>query len=188
MAMITSNEFKNGMTINYNGKLYKIEYFMHVKPGKGSAFVRTKLRDLRVGTVLEYTFRAGEPVDQVIVEKKEMQYLYSDGSNYVFMNTETYEQVEIPAEHLEEESKFMVESMLVNVLFLGEEVLGVELPDKVTLEVVECVPGVKGDTKTNATKDATLSTGAIIKVPLFIEQNEKVIVNTQTGEYVSREK
>lgn len=185
---MTSNEFKNGMTILYDGKIYSILEFMHVKPGKGAAFVRTKLRNLRSGAVLDYTFRAGETVERAQIDKHEMQYLYADGSNYVFMNKETYEQVEIPESQLEYELKFLKETMDVNVMFFGSEVLGVILPDKVVLEVVDCVPGVKGDTKTNATKDATLETGLVVKVPLFIEKGERLIISTETSSYVSREK
>lgn len=185
---MTSNDFKNGMTILYDGKVYQIMEFMHVKPGKGSAFVRSKLRNLRNGSVLEYTFNAGEKVDEAIIDKREMQYLYADGENYVFMDTETYEQVDIAGAQLKEQLKFMIESMMVTVMFYGTEVLGVMLPDKVTLQIAKCEPGVKGDTKTNATKDAILETGHLIKVPLFIEEGEKVIVSTESGNYVSREK
>lgn len=185
---MTSNEFKNGMTIIYEDNIYRILEFMHVKPGKGNTFIRTKLRNMRTGAVLEKRIDAGIKIEQANVEKLEMQYLYADGANRVFMNTETYEQVEIPESQLEYEKKFMIESMIVNILFYKTEILGVELPDKVTLQVVECVPGVKGDTKTSATKDATLETGLVIQVPLFIEQGEKVIVSTITGEYSSREK
>lgn len=185
---MTSNEFKNGMTIIYEDNIYRILEFMHVKPGKGNTFIRTKLRNLRTGAVLEKRIDAGIKIEQANVEKLEMQYLYADGANRVFMNTETYEQVEIPEAQLEYEKKFMIESMIVNILFYKNEVLGVELPDKVTLQVIECVPGVKGDTKTSATKDATLETGLVIQVPLFIVQGEKVIVSTITGEYSSREK
>lgn len=186
--MVNSNDFKNGMTIILDGEIFRILEFMHVKPGKGNTFVRTKLRNMRTGAVLEKRIDAGIKIEQANVEKIEMQYLYDDGTNRVFMNTETYEQVEIPDSQLEYEIKFLTESMIVNILFYGTEVLGVELPDKVTLQVVECVPGVKGDTKTSATKDATLETGITIQVPLFIEQGEKIIVSTITGLYSSREK
>lgn len=188
MAMINSNDFKNGIAIIIDGEIFRILEFMHVKPGKGNTFIRTKLRNLRSGAVIDKRIDAGIKIEQATVEKKEMQYLYSDGINSVFMDTENYEQVEISEKQLEYEKNFLIESMVVNILFYGSEVLGVELPDKVTLEVVECVPGVKGDTKTSATKDAKLETGLVIQVPLFIMQGEKIIVNTQTGEYSSREK
>ena len=185
---MTSNEFKNGMTIEFDGKLLKILEFMHVKPGKGNTFIRTKVRDMRTGGVLEMRINAGIKIEQAILDKQEMQYLYADGDNHIFMNTETYEQVEIPASHIEEELHFLIPNMLVNVTFYKGELLGVDLPDKVVLEITECDPAVAGDTKTNATKDATLETGWTIKGPLFIEQGERVIVSTESGEYVSREK
>ena len=186
--MITSNDFKTGMTILYEDKIYKVLEFMHVKPGKGAAFVTSKLRNLRTGAVIDKTFRAGEPMNEAIIEKKEMQYSYDDGDSFVFLDTETWESVNIPHEQIEYESKFLLEGMLINVMFYGTEVLGVILPDKVVLTVQDCVPGVKGDTKTNATKDCTMETGLVIKVPLFIEPGEKLIVSTETATYVSREK
>lgn len=186
--MITSNDFKTGMTILYEDKIYKVLEFMHVKPGKGAAFVTSKLRNLRTGAVIDKTFRAGESINEAIVEKKEMQYSYDTDDALVFLDTDTWEQVEIPHDHVEYERKFLLEGMTVNVSFYGDEVLGVILPDKVVLTVADCVPGVKGDTKTNATKDATMETGLLIKVPLFIEPGEKLIVSTETATYVSRDK
>ena len=186
--MISSNEFKNGMTILYDGKIYLIMEFMHVKPGKGSAYVRTKLRNMRTGGIIDYSFNAGEKVEEAIIEKKEMQYLYAEGESHFFMDMETYEQLEISENQIKEQLQFMIPEMIVNVISYNGELLGVELADKVTLTITECNPGVKGDTKTSATKDAILETGYLIKVPLFIEQGEKVIVNTNTGKYVSREK
>lgn len=185
---MTSNEFKNGMVIEFEGKLLKILEFMHVKPGKGNTFIRTKVRDMRSGGVLEMRINAGIKIDEAILDKQIMQYLYADGANHIFMNTETYDQVEIPASHIEDELHFLVPNMICNVTFYKGELLGVDLPDKVVLEITETVPGVAGDTKTSATKDATLETGWVIKVPLFVQQNERVVVSTQTGEYVSREK
>ncbi|MDY0346186.1 MAG: elongation factor P [Acholeplasma sp.] len=187
--MISTSDFKTGLTISFNGNIFQIIEFMHVKPGKGAAFVRSKLRNLRTGSVIDYTFNASEKVDKAQIDKTRMQYLYSSGDMHVFMNSETYEQIELTQAQIAYESKFIYEGMEVDVMFYNEvEVLGVLLPDKVTLEVVETVPGVKGDTKTNALKDAIVQTGLLVKVPMFIEQGEKIIVSTQDGSYVSRDK
>ncbi len=184
--MVSSNDFKNGMTILYEGKIYKILEFMHVKPGKGGAFVRTKLRDLRSGAVIDYTFNAAEKIEKAIIDKVEMQYLYDSGDFLVFMDNETYEQIEIPHNLVEYERKFLKENENVNIEKYGEEILGVILPDKVTLKVTQCEPAVRGDTKTNALKDAIVETGLLVKVPMFIEQGEDIIINTETGKYSSR--
>ncbi len=184
--MVSSNDFKNGMTILYDGKIYKIMEFMHVKPGKGSAFVRTKLRDIRSGAVIDYTFNSSEKVELADIEKEEMQYLYDSQDFLVFMNTETYEQIEIPYSIVEYERKFLRENQIVNIERYGEEILGIILPDKVTLTVTECEPAIKGDTKTNALKDAIVETGLLVKVPMFINQGEEIIISTDTGKYSSR--
>lgn len=184
--MVSSNDFKNGMTILYEGKIYKIMEFMHVKPGKGSAFVRTKLRDIRSGAVIDYTFNSSEKVELADIEKEEMQYLYDSQDFLVFMNTETYEQIEIPYSIVEYERKFLRENQIVNIERYGEEILGIILPDKVTLTVTECEPAIKGDTKTNALKDAIVETGLLVKVPMFINQGEEIIISTDTGKYSSR--
>ncbi|CCV64301.1 Translation elongation factor P (EF-P) [Alteracholeplasma palmae J233] len=187
--MISTNEFKTGQTINFEGNLFQVLEFMHVKPGKGAAFVRTKLRNLRTGAVIDYTFNAGTKVERAQIDKTPMQYLYAAGDNYVFMNTESYEQIEIPYKQIENELKFIYEGMTVDIMFYNEtEILGVLVPDKITLKVVDTPDGVKGDTKTNAMKDAVLETGLVIKVPLFISNGEKIVVNTQECAYVSREK
>lgn len=187
--MISTSDFKTGLTISFGGNIFQIIEFMHVKPGKGAAFVRSKLRNLRTGAVIDYTFNASEKVDKAQIDKIKMQYLYASGDIYVFMNSETYEQIELTKAQIEYESKFIYEGMEVDVMFYEErEVLGVLLPDKVALEIIETVPGVKGDTKTNALKDAIVSTGLLVKVPMFIEQGEKIIVSTQDGSYVSRDK
>ena len=183
--MILSNDFKNGMTIEYNGNLYAILEFLHVKPGKGAAFVCTKLRNMRTGTITEYSFQAGEKVKQVILEKIPMQYIYEDGANKVFMNNETYEQIEIPTEKIKNESRFLVEGMEVEVLSIEGEILGLKLPDKVVLKITQTDPATKG-VSGSAKKDAILETGHKILVPLFIETGESVIVSTDTGEYDSR--
>ena len=184
--MISSNDFKTGMTIDYEGNLFQIIEFQHVKPGKGQAFVRSKLRNLRSGAVIDNTFNAGEKVKRAHVEKSTMQFLYSMGEEYVFMNNETYEQIELTAAQLEQEKNFLVDGMEVKVMSYNGEILGVEVPEKVTLEVVECEPGVKGNTASNATKSATVSTGYSLQVPLFVEVGDKLIINTNDGRYVSR--
>ena len=184
--MISTNDFKTGSTIDYEGNLYQVIEFQHVKPGKGQAFVRSKLRNLRSGAVIDKTFNAGEKVARAHIEKNNMQFLYSMGDEYVFMNNDTYEQLEIPVSQLEKEKNYLVDGMEVKVMTFESEILGVEVPEKVTLEVVECEPGVKGNTASNATKSATVSTGYSLQVPLFIETGEKLIINTNTGQYVSR--
>lgn len=187
--MISTNEFKTGQTIVQDGHIYQVIEFMHVKPGKGAAFVRTKLRNLRTGSVTDYTFNAGTKVERAQIDKNVMQYLFASGDHHVFMNSETYEQIEIPYEQIKAELNYIFEGMEVSVMFYNNiEILGLSLPDKVVLEVVETVPGVKGDTKTNALKDAIMQTGLLVKVPMFIEQGEKIIVSTQDGSYVSRDK
>ena len=179
---ITTADFKTGMTILYNNQIFTIVDFQHVKPGKGQAFVRTKLRNLRT---TEYSFNAGEKLEQAMIEKRKMQYLYG-GSEYCFMDMETYEQVEIPAERLEWESKFLLEGMNIEIVFYGDEILGVNLPEKVSLEVTEASPAVAGNTATNALKEVKLETGLVVKVPMFIEQGDRVVVSTWDGKYNSR--
>ena len=184
--MVSSNDFKNGMTILYDCHIYKILEFMHVKPGKGGAFVRTKLRDLRNGGIVDITFNAAEKVERAIIDKISMQYLYDDGASLVFMDMETYEQIELNHALVENEMKYLVENMTVEIEKMGEEFLGIILPDKVTLLVTKCDPAVKGDTKTNALKDAYVETGLLVKVPMFIEEGERIIISTETGKYSSR--
>lgn len=184
--MVSSNDFKNGMTILYEGKIYKILEFMHVKPGKGGAFVRTKLRDIRSNAVVDITFNAAEKVEKAIIDKIKMQYLYDTGSALCFMDIETYDQIEIAYELVDRERKFLKENEVVYIEKYGEEILGITLPDKVTLKVTKCEPAVKGDTKTNALKDAIVKTGLLVKVPMFIEEGEDIIISTLTGEYSSR--
>lgn len=187
--MISTNEFKTGQTIVYEGNIFSVIEFQHVKPGKGAAFVRTKLRNLRSGAVIDYTFNAGVKVERAQIDKTMMQYLYANGDQHVFMNNETYEQIEIPHAQIETELNYIFEGMSVEVLFYNNtEILGLSLPDKVSLMVKETVPGVRGDTKTNALKDAILETGFLVKVPMFIDEGERIIVNTNDGQYVSRDK
>ena len=184
--MISTADFKTGLTILYNNHIYQILDFQHVKPGKGSAFVRTTLKDCRTGNNINYTFSAGEKMEQAILEKRKMSYSYNTGDAYVFMDTESWEQVEVPTERLRWESNFLIENMEIEIVFYGDEIIGINLPEKVVLEVTESAPAVAGNTATNALKEATLETGFVIKVPMFIEQGEKVIVNTTDGKYSSR--
>lgn len=184
--MVSSNDFKNGMTIKYDGNIYLILEFMHVKPGKGGAFVRTKIRNMRTGAVIDYTFNAAEKVERAMIDKVKMQYIYDAGQALVFMNNETYEQVEISKTQLEYEMKFIIEGMNVEIVYCEGEILGINLPDKVTLKVTKCDPAVKGDTKTNALKDAYVETGLLVKVPMFVNEGDSIIVSTATGKYDSR--
>jgi len=184
--MISSNEFKTGVTIEYDGHIWQVIEFQHVKPGKGSAFVRTKLRNLRTRAVVEKTFRAGEKMPKAHIDKVTMSYSYSMGDIYVFMNNETYEQLEIQKEVLGEDVNFIIEGTDVTITFYDKEILGVQLPEKMTLEVIEADPGVKGNTAANATKNAKVETGYELQVPLFIEMGDKIVINTSTGKYDTR--
>ena len=181
---ITTADFKTGMTILYNNQIFTIVDFQHVKPGKGQAFVRTKLRNLRTGTTTEYSFNAGEKLEQAMIEKRKMQYLYDSGDMLVFMDNETYDQIEIPSDRLQWELNFLKPSD--EVTRFENEVLGVQLPVNVAFTITETEPAVKGDTATGASKNATIETGFQIKVPLFISEGEKVIVNTEDGKYQGR--
>lgn len=184
--MISTSDFKNGLTIQIDGGIWRIVEFQHVKPGKGSAFVRTKLKNLRTDAVQEKTFRAGEKMEQAIIETKKMQYLYNDGDNFVFMDNNTYEQLEIPAENLSEEKNYLVENMEVSVIMFGDETLGVDLPNTVNLKVTDTEPGIRGDTATGGSKPATLETGLTVQVPFFVNEDDVLIINTTDGTYVSR--
>ncbi len=183
---ISTADFKNGMCIVNNGKMCTIVEFQHVKPGKGGAFVRTKLRDIKTGRVVDYTFNAGTKFDTVRLETRKMQYLYNDGDLYYFMDLESYEQLPINKSVLGDNFKFVKENMECKVLSYKGSVFGVEPPFFVELQVTKTDPGFKGDTATNATKPATLETGAEIKVPLFIDEGEMIRVDTRTGEYMER--
>jgi len=184
--MISTADFKTGITIEYDNNLFQVIEFQHVKPGKGAAFVRSKLRNLRTGAVIDKTFNAGEKMNRAHIEKSSMQFLYAMGDTYVFMNNETYEQIEIPIASLAHEKNFLLDGMAIKIMQFGSEILGVELPEKVTLEVTEAEPGVKGNTASNATKSVTVETGYSLQAPMFIEAGEKIIINTSTGAYVSR--
>ncbi|MCX7703401.1 MAG: elongation factor P [Planctomycetota bacterium] len=183
-----ANELRAGTTIIHNdGNLYQILEFYHTKPGKGGAFVRVKMRCLKDGKIIEYTFRSEEKVERAFIERKEMEYLYRDGEMFVFMNPSSYEQVEIERAKMESVLPYLVENETYYVSFLkGTEVLSVEPPESVVLEVVETDPGEKGDTATGGSKPAKLSTGLVIKVPLFVKVGDKVKIDTRSGTYIER--
>ena len=184
--MISVNEFKNGLTIEVDGELWRVVEFQHVKPGKGSAFVRSKLKNLRTGAVQEKTFRAGEKVEQAQISNRKMQYLYADGTNYVFMDTTTYEQLELPEEKIKDQLSYLKENMVVNIIMHENETLGIDLPNTVDLKVVETEPGIKGDTSSGGSKPAKMETGLIVQVPFFVNRGDVLTINTQDGSYVSR--
>lgn len=184
--MISSNDFRNGVTIEYDGQLWQIIEFQHVKPGKGSAFVRTKMKNLLTGGTVERTFNAGERVAQAKVERREMQYLYQSGTEYVFMDTETFEQLTLTTEQVGDGAKYLKENMICYVVLYRGASISLDLPNSVELTIVETDPGLKGDTATGGTKPAKLETGAIVKVPLFVNEGEKIIVDTRTGQYLGR--
>ncbi len=185
--MISSNDFRTGVTIELDGSVWRVVEFLHVKPGKGSAFVRTKLKNVQTGNTVERTFRAGETVPQANLEKRTMQHTYKDGEEYVFMDMQTYEETRMRAEQMGARVQYLKEEMEVNVIFWNEQVLEVELPTSVILEVTDTDPGVKGDTATGGTKPATVETGAQVMVPLFISIGEKIKVDTRDGSYLGRE-
>lgn len=184
--MISTNEFKTGVTIELEGDIYQIIDFQHVKPGKGAAFVRSKLRNMRNGSVQERTFRSGEKIPKARIETKEMQYLYNSGDEYTFMDTSSYEQINILASNLEKEIKFLLENMTVHIVDYQGEIIGIQLPTTVILEVRDTEPGVRGDTAQGATKEAILETGLVVQVPLFINEGDKLIIDTREETYISR--
>lgn len=181
-----TSDFKNGLSIQLDGKIWQIVEFQHVKPGKGPAFVRTKLRDVRVGNIVEKTFRAGERMEQAILDRVTMQFLYSTGDDLVFMDTEDYDQIEIAKTMLGAGVKYLKENMEVTVLKHGSDILGVELPTSVELVVTETDPGLRGDTASGGGKPATLETGAVVTVPLFMNVGDKIKVDTRTDQYLGR--
>ena len=184
--MISVNDFRTGLTIEVDNGIWRVIDFQHVKPGKGAAFVRSKLRNLRTGAIQEKTFRAGEKVAKAQIDNRRMQYLYASGDQHVFMDNESYEQIEIPSTALEHELKFLKENMEVSIMLFQGENLGVELPNTVELEVTETEPGIKGDTASGGTKPAILETGLSVQVPFFINQGDCLIINTTDSSYVSR--
>jgi elongation factor P len=184
--VVSTNQFRNGMHIEVDGLTWRIVEFQHVKPGKGGAFVRTKLKALASGSVVDKTFRAGEKFNRVHTEQKNMQYLYDSGDEVVFMDEQTYDQISMPHADLEDELTFLQPSSSVQVLFVDGKPSGVELPASVVLEVTETEPGVKGDTVSNVTKPATLETGAVVQVPLFVNVGDKLKVDPREKRYISR--
>ena len=184
--MISAGEFKNGLTLEIEGQVCQIMEFQHVKPGKGAAFVRTKLRDIINGGIIEKTFRPTDKFNPAVIERVDMQYLYNDGDMYNFMNNKTFEQIALSTEQVGDAMKFVKENETCRVMFYNGSVFSVEPPQKVTLEVTDTEPGIKGDTQTGAMKPATLEAGATVMVPLFIDKGEKIIVSTETGKYESR--
>lgn len=184
--MVNANDIKNGMTILFEDNIYVVLDFSHVKPGKGAAFVKAKLKNLRTGSIIEKTFNSSIKLEKAMIQKIDMQYLYGSGDSYNFMNMQTYEQIEIPASHLGDDAKFLKENLNVNITFYEGEVLGIILPDKIEYKIVKTEPAVKGNTTNNATKDATIETGFNVRVPLFVEEGENIIVSTSDGKYVSR--
>lgn len=184
--MISAGDFRNGMCFEMDNQVYQVVEFQHVKPGKGAAFVRTKYKNVKTGSVVERSFNPNEKFEQAQLDRNDMQYIYADGDLYYFMDQETYDQRPIHKNQIGDSIKFLKEAMICKVLSFKGEVFSVELPITVELEITECEPGVKGDTTNNATKYATLETGAVVKVPLFVNQNEIIRVDTRTGEYLER--
>ncbi len=186
--MPTTSDFRPGLVIKYNGELWTVANFQHVNPGNWRAFVRTKLKNLKNGKVVENRFRAGEAIDIVRIERKEFQFLYHDGSGYVFMDKDNFEQLTVDEEELGDKAQFLKEAESVDMLFNGTEVTGIEIPITVELKVVETVPGVRGDSATAGTKPAKIETGAKVNVPLFINEGDIVKIDTRTGDYIERVK
>ena len=184
--MITAGDFRNGMTFEEDGQVMQVVEFQHVKPGKGAAFVRTKTKNVLTGAVVEKSYNPTAKFPTAFIERKDMEYLYSDGDLYYFMDNETYEQLPINASVLGDNFKFVKENMICKIMSYKGNVFGVEPPTFVELEITKTEPGVKGDTATNVTKPATLETGAEIKVPIFINEGDKIQIDTRTGEYMSR--
>ncbi|MGA2037123.1 MAG: elongation factor P [Acidimicrobiales bacterium] len=183
---VTTNDLRNGMTLALAEGLFSVVEFQHVKPGKGGAFVRTKLKNVRTGAVLERTFRADERVEQAIVQKREMQYLYKDGGDFVFMDTISYDQVHVARETLGDAVKFLKEGDSAVLQLYESEIVGVDLPAAVELQVTQTEPGVQGDRVSGARKPATMETGLVLQVPLFVNPGERIKVDTRTGQYLTR--
>ncbi len=186
MPPVSTSDFKNGITLDIPEGLMQIIDFQHVKPGKGGAFVRTKLRNVRTGAVIDRTYTAGEKMEQAIIEKNEMQFLYRDGGNYVFMDNRTYDQIEVDPKKLGDAVNYLKEQDNAVINSYDDEIVGIDLPAAVELVITECEPGIQGDRVSGAKKPATLETGLVIQVPLFVNQGEKVKVDTRTGDYLTR--
>ncbi|MDQ3544225.1 MAG: elongation factor P [Actinomycetota bacterium] len=186
MPAITTNDLRNGITLQLDNGLFQVVEFQHVKPGKGGAFVRTKLRNVRTGAQLEKTFNAGIRVEQAIVDRQDMQFLYRDGDDYVFMNTATYDQIHVPPKSLGDAADYLVEQAIAQIAQHNGEIIGVEIPASVELTVANTEPGVQGDRVSGARKPAELETGKTIQVPLFVNPGDRVRVDTRTGDYITR--
>ena len=186
MAAISTSEFRNGNHIDVDGTIFKILEFQHVKPGKGGAFVRTKLRNARSGAVIERTYRSDERMEQAIIDKRDTQYLYRDGDDYIFMDQSTYEQVPVSSKNLGDATNFLKETGKAMLILHDDEIIGVELPASVELTITETEPGIQGDRVSGARKPATLETGFVVQVPLFVGPGEVIKVDTRTGEYMTR--
>ncbi len=184
--MVSTNNLKNGMTVKVDGQLWRIEYFQHVKPGKGGAFVRTTLKGVESGKTIDKTFRAGEDLEQAHLERRQLQYLYREGEQFVFMDTEHFEQTYVPAESVGEAAKWIRDGDTIELVFHEGRVIDLNLPASVELAVTETEPGFAGDRVSGATKSATVETGAVVQVPLFIEEGETIKVDTRSGAYLSR--
>jgi len=183
---ISTNELKNGVTLELDKGLFSVVEFQHVKPGKGGAFVRTKLRNVRTGAVIERTFNAGVRVEQAIIDRRDMQFLYKDGDDFVFMDTDTYEQINVQPVTLGDAADYLVESAKAQIALYGNEIVAVEIPASVELTIAQNEPGIQGDRVSGARKPATLQTGKVVQVPLFINIGDRVKVDTRTGDYVTR--
>ena len=184
--MISVNDLKTGLTLQLDNGLWSVVEFLHVKPGKGAAFVRSKLKNVETGQVVEKTFRAGEKVTKAMLDRREMQYLYKEGNEYVMMDNESYEQLQITADQIGDGIKYLKENMVVQVLMHDARIIGIDLPSHVVLEVVDTPPAEKGNTAQGGTKPATLETGAVVNVPFFISNGDQIRVDTRTNEYLDR--
>ncbi len=184
--MISVNDFKTGLTIEVENDIFTVVDFQHVKPGKGAAFVRSKLKNLRNGNIVEKTFRAGESVGRALIESRAMQYLFNSGAEYTFMDNETYDQITLDEKQLDWEKKFLIENMVINISSYQGEIIGINLPNSVELKVIETEPGIKGNTATGATKNAKVETGLTLQVPLFINEGDVLLIDTREGKYISR--
>lgn len=184
--MLTTSDFKTGLTIEFDGDIWQIVEFQHVKPGKGAAFVRSKLKNIRNGNIQERTFRTTEKFQKAHIETRKMQYLYNTGDEYTFMDNESYEQINLNEKQIKNELNYLLENMIVSIIMYNGETIGVDLPNTVELEVKETEPGIKGDTASGGSKPATLETGLVVQVPFFVNVGDKLIIDTRSGDYVSR--
>ncbi|HBN07262.1 MAG TPA: elongation factor P [Cyanobacteria bacterium UBA8530] len=184
--MISTSDFKTGLTLELDNAVWSIVEFQHVKPGKGAAFVRTKLRNMRTGGVVERTFRAGEKMPRAVLDKREMEYMYPSGDEYQFMDKESFEQTHILKNQLGDAVKWLKEGMTINVLYFQGQIIGIDIPNFVELQIIETAPGVKGDTASGGSKPAIVETGATVNVPFFVNQDDVIRIDTRSGEYLDR--